>query len=211
MKQTDLLTSSKSIILGIGDLKISDTHETFGMLDDVNGIKYMPLSDPKTGSLVTPSDIIVRCGARRGLRITDGKDEIFLVYGSNTVSANAQSMAIGISDWRAFFFVEETFIEKELYLRNGTPGLASRRIVECTSLYDSGGKSKIVYLAPGQRVEQPKMPNNVICFNKEPGVELPSKSEEESFERLMAKVKSLEAAFSKKSLHYLRETRWERK
>ena len=102
------LSDKESIILRIGDLKISDTGDTFGRESFVNSYYYIPLKNTK--SLDKNIYISLANGdARRAVLIRKDSTEIFLTYGANRDTSNAQSMAIGFKSDIEYYFIHEYF------------------------------------------------------------------------------------------------------
>lgn len=134
------LQDKESIILNIGDIKLSDTGNTFGREAIVNGYEYKPLKNPK--SIVEKNVItdIAYGDVKRGTTISDGKDSIILLWGSNRDTTPAQSIAVGHFDGLQYIFVVETF--RDIYRKE--PELATRRIATCKSLWDHSEGIKFI-------------------------------------------------------------------
>ena len=185
------LLDENSIILQIGNIKLSDTDETFGKNRTVNGYEYNPLLNPNKmfGLRKQMADNIAYGDYRCGVSISnDSKDSIILAYGANRINSNAQSMAIGHHDGSQYFFVVETF--RNIYAERigEKPELASRRIVVCESLWKHDEKQK------------------VIIYDEEI-YKTPTKREEDCFRELMEKLKRLEPAFEEENLKALNALR----
>lgn len=187
------LLDKNSIILQIGDIKLSDTDDTFGKNRTVNGYEYNPLLNPNKmfGFRKQMADNVAYGDYRCGVSISDDtKDSVILSYGANRINSNAQSMAIGHYDGSQYFFIVETFEDVWAERRGEKPELASRRMVVCQSLWKTENKTK------------------VIIYNKE--IEkTPTQKEEYCFKELMDKVKRLEPAFEDENLNALRKRREE--
>ena len=125
------LLDEQSIILRIGDLKISDTGDTFGRESFVNGYFYVPLKYPKSSSLDI-NGLLADGDARRCVSIRKDSTEVFLIYGANRVSSNAQSMAIGFKSDSGYYCIKEHF--KDIYKKE--PILSSTILVRCESLFN---------------------------------------------------------------------------
>ncbi len=182
------LLDKESIILQIGDLKLSDTYDTFGEKKYVNGILYLPLINPH-GKWCYPVGLHLASGdSREGVAISknDNTDEIFFTYGANRPSSNAQSMAIGYQDENGFFFVMENF--RDIY--DKAPSVSSREIVRCKFIFEPCGTRKTVYLN----------------FDSAYKAKL-TKPDKVSFQKLLSKVQTLKDAFSEENLSKLRRTR----
>lgn len=179
-----MLTDQESIILNIGELKLSDTFYTFGKRKYVNGILYLPLINPH-GEWNWPVGVHLATGdVREGVTISNSKiGEIFFTYGSNWVGSNAQSMAIGYHDKDEIFFVKENF--RDIYHEN--PIVSAREIIRCKYIYESCGIQRGVF------------------SNYDPDYKAKlTKADKVSFERLMAKVRRLKSAFCEENLSKLR-------
>lgn len=181
------LSDKNSIILQIGDIKLSDTGDTFGKTRRVDEYEYNPLLNPKN-SILFRKGIIANIGSngsyRCGASISDGKDSVLLTYVANRITSNAESMAIGFFDGEQYFFVDEFF--SDIYGEN--PELSRRDIMVCKSLWEKGEKKK------------------VIIYNGEIDAP-PTKKEVDYFEQLMGRVERLEPAFEKEKLRTLRPSR----
>ncbi len=180
------LLDENSIILQIGDIKLSNTDDTFGKDGKISGYEYNPLLNPKN-SISFHKRIIADIGYgdyRCGVSISDGKDSILLTYGANRINSNAQSMAIGFYDGEQYFFVDESF--RDIYGKN--PELSRRDILVCKSLWEHNEKKKIILY------------NEEICT-------MPTEKEIDYFNQLMDKVERLEPAFEEEKLRELRQNR----
>ncbi len=176
------LLDKSSIILQIGSLQLSNTDDTFGKEGKISKYEYNPLLNP-SNSVMFRKGIIADIGYgdyRCGASISDGKDSVLLTYGSNRISSNAQSMAIGFYDGSQYFFVDEFF--RNIYGKN--PELSRRNILICKSLWESNTKKKTI-------------------IDDEEIYKTPMKKEEDYFNQLMSKVERLEPAFEEENLKAL--------
>ncbi len=180
------LLDKNPIILQIGDIKLSNTDDTFGKAEVVSGYEYNPLLNPRN-NVAFGKQIIADIGYgdyRCGTSISDGENSILLTYGANRISSNAQSMAIGFFDGKQYFFVDESF--RDIYGKN--PELSKRDILICESLWKSSTKKKtIIY-------------EEEVCKN-------PTKKELDYFNQLMNSVERLEPAFEEENLKALKRNR----
>lgn len=177
--------SEESIVLKIGDLKLSDTRDTFGKKRDVNGYQYIPLEDPKAILFSDISNNLAHGDSREGVSIRSKDDEIFLIFGANRSGSNAQSMAIGYYNGGEYFFIDECF--GDIYSEK--PRLSSRRIVRCQSLWKSSKKDIIK--------------NTYNYYDPNIKEELTS-TEKKSLIELLSKIQSVENGLTKESLSNLR-------
>lgn len=183
------LLDKNSLILQIGDIKLSDTDDTFGKSIDIDGYKYNPIVNPKSNILSKNITANIAFGDYKcGVSISDGADSVILAYGANRPNSNAQSMAIGYNNRSRYFFVVETF--RNIYAdRIGQkPELSSRRILTCTSLWQHDEKEKLIIYC------------NEIYNN-------PTLKELNYFQNLINKIQNLEQAFSREKLDKLRKTK----
>jgi len=178
------LLDEESIILRIGDLKISDTGDTFGRESFVNGYYYVPLKNTK--SLDKNICISLAHGsARRGVLIRKDSTEVFLTYGANRDTSNAQSMAIGFKSDSEYYFLHEYF--GDIYEEK--PKLSSRKIVRCQSLFNPSENDSIKEIF---NALSPKY------------IETPTDSDEKSFEELMSQISIIEPGLAEQCLNNLR-------
>ena len=127
------LFGTESIILKIGDLKSSDTLDTFGEPIEFKEYQFEPLMDSTNNELLEVSTNLATGDSRKGVSIKNGDIEVFLIYGTNSVGTkNAQSMAIGYYDGMDYFFVKEDFLMREM--NKERPNVRSRSIIKCKSL-----------------------------------------------------------------------------
>ncbi len=180
------LQGRDSIMLKIGDLKLSDTNDTFGVKKHVNGISYEPLINP-LGEWLSPVDSHLANGdVREGVKISDGNVEVYLTYGANSLNSKAQSIAIGFELENEFFFIIEYY--RNIYERN--PYVSLREIIRCESIYESWGIQKTVYSYLGSEYTSSLTEDDRL-----------------SVEELFSKVQLLGDAFSRENLNILRTSR----
>lgn len=180
------LTSGESIILKIGDLKVSDTFDVFGARNGINGVLYQPLVNPRSSFSYAIGSHLALGDAREGLVIKEGENEVYLVYGANRPTSHAQSMAIGFHDTDGYFFLVEFFTMSEIY-EQAKPGVAVRAIVKCSSLGGDGNATQIKVLY-----------NSASETRSEA-----DKNDKASLDTLMSRIRNMKAAFSKKNLDML--------
>lgn len=184
MKKVDLL-DSESIILGIGDIKLSDTYYTFGESKVINGYEYKNLVDlSSVHTDYLPCNIVYGdfVGA---VLVDDGTNKIILEYGANRFTSNAQSMAIGYNDETEYFFLYESF--GNIY--SEYPRLTERRIITVENLKSLNTKQK-----------------RVFC-EWELGKLVVSNEEINRFNELISKIKNIENAFKEDNLNTLSRIR----
>lgn len=174
------LLDEQSIILRIGDLKISDTGDTFGRESFVNGYFYVPLKDPKSSSLDI-NGLLADGDARRCVSIRKDSTEVFLIYGANRVSSNAQSMAIGFKSDSGYYCIKEHF--KDIYEKE--PILSSRILVRCESLFNINKNDSIKEIFNATSPEK---------------IETPTDSDKKSFKALMSRISKIEPGLTQANL-----------
>ncbi len=156
------LFGTESIILKIGDLKSSDTLDTFGEPIEFKEYQFEPLMDSTKNELLEVSTNLATGDSRKGVSIKNGDMEVFLIYGTNSVGAkNAQSMAIGYYDGMDYFFVKEDFLMREM--NKERPNVRSRSIIKCKSLEIESPKDleRVLYDA-----YSPEMKKNLTTNNR---------------------------------------------
>ena len=178
------LLDKESIILRIGDLKLSDTYDTFGKKRMVNGFSYQPIIHPDGFWYSQIGEHLAHGDSRKGVIISNEKVKLYLTYGANRLASNAQSMAVGYQDEMGFFFIDECF--GDIYSEK--PRLSSRYIVRCQSLFERSGSEKCIF-------------NFYLLKHK---VTL-SKADKVSFSVLLSKIWMIEDAVSKSNLSNLRK------
>lgn len=181
------LLDEKSIILNIGNIKLSDTGDTFGKRKIVGGYEYHPILKPNDmfpSNLVAP---IAYGDYRRGTSISDGKNEMILAYGANRINSNAQSMSVGYFDGSQYFFVVEAFGDIYAEKQNRLPELTRRSIVTCKSLWDDDSDTTMTTILNHEEVEKRPTEENITCFRE-----------------LISRVECLESAFRGENLEVLR-------
>lgn len=130
------LRSEKSIILGLGDLKLSDTLYTLGNDKTINGIHYKPIFSIlawkdynfKFYELYNRllADIVVGY-EKGGTEISKGEETLFYGYGANRLSSNAQNIVLGFLDEEYSYFIRELFDSSTIYSEN--PEVIRRGII----------------------------------------------------------------------------------
>lgn len=131
------LKSEKSIILSLGDLKLSDTEYTLKNEKMINGIYYKPIFSTlawRDGNFdfYKPYDrmlyhLVVGDG-KAGVEISKGNDTIFYGYGANRFSSNASNIILGFLDSEYSYFINECFDPCTIYDKE--PELSSRNIIQ---------------------------------------------------------------------------------
>lgn len=155
------LFGTESIILKIGDLKSSDTLDTFGESIEFKEYQFEPLMDSTKNELLEVSTNLATGDSRKGVSIKNGDMEVFLIYGTNSVGAkNAQSMAIGYYDGMDYFFVKEDFLMREM--NKERPNVRSRSIIKCKSLEIESPKDleRVLYDAYSPEMKKDLTTNN---------------------------------------------------
>ena len=181
------LLDEESILLRIGDIKLSDTYDTFGERKIVNEYEYNPLVNPKSVSFFDTTQLtsnVAHGDSREGTCISNKKTEILLTYGANRCGSNAQSMAIGYFDGTKYFFVDETF--GDIYSEK--PQLNSRNVIMCKSIWEYGEDDttkQILFL--GELIKKA------------------TAKEEKCFQELLSRINLLEDGFKKENLDNLRK------
>lgn len=178
------LYDKESIILRIGDLKLSDTYDTFGEKRMVNSFLYQPIIHPDGFWHLQIGEHLAHGDSREGVMISNENVKVYLTYGANRLGSNAQSMAIGYQDENGFFFIDECF--GDIYSEK--PRLSSRYIVRCQSLFERNGSEKSVF-----SFYSPEYKGRL------------SKADKVSFEKLLSRIRMIEDAVSKSSLNNLRK------
>lgn len=156
------LFGTESIILKIGDLKSSDTLDTFGESIEFKEYQFEPLMDSTKNELLEVSTNLATGDSRKGVSIKNGDIEVILIYGTNSVGTkNAQSMAIGYYDGMDYFFVKEDFLMREM--NKERPNVSSRSIIKCKSLEIESPKDleRVLYDA-----YSPEMKKNLTTNNR---------------------------------------------
>lgn len=178
-----------SIILGIGDIKLSDTDDTFGKRRLINGYEYIPLLNPndwipfrkQLSAKIAYGDY--KCGTNIG----NGQNNILLSYGANRINSNAQSMALGYLNELQYFFIVETFGDIYAEKCGRKPELTSRRLVTCKDLWKYNESDT----------------TRLILYHGELNKEL-TKKELDCFSELAYKIEVLHNAFKEDNLRQLR-------
>ena len=110
------ISSQESILLNFGDLKLSDTENTFGMKEEIDGYTYEPLNDRPTHIISGNVLGISKIGK-------EGKN-IFYAYSSLEPYSCAIELAIGIKKENKYIFIIETF--GDIY--SDSPKFSTRKI-----------------------------------------------------------------------------------
>lgn len=128
------LKSEKSIILGLGDLKLSDTEYTLENDKIINGIHYkpiFPILSWKDFEFYAPYERllanIVDGDGKGGAEISKGEETLFYGYGANRLSSNASNIVLGILDEKYSYFIKEWFASSTIYMEE--PELIQREII----------------------------------------------------------------------------------
>ncbi len=146
------LKSEKSIILSLGDLKLSDTEYTLKNDKTINGIHYKPIFPTYAlyGENATfyerydhlLANLVVGDG-KGGTEISKGENTLFYGYAANRLSSNASNIALGVLNTEYSYFLKEWFDPCTIY--NEGPELSGRRIIKIT--YWRRKRAKYEYLA----------------------------------------------------------------
>ncbi len=130
------LKSDKSIILGLGDLKLSDTEEILKNEKTINGIYYKPIFsvlawDKGNFDFYEPYDrlichLVVGDG-KSGVEIAKNNHSIFYGYGANRSNSNASNIVLGFLDKEYSYFLKECFDSDTIY--SSDPELVRRDII----------------------------------------------------------------------------------
>ena len=144
------LKSDKSIILGLGDLKLSDTEYTLKNEKTINSIHYKPIFfffswreedfnffDPYERLLVD----LVTNEEKAGVLITKNEHHIFYGYGANRLSSNASNIAMGILNSEYSYFINECFNPDTIYREE--PELSQRRIIRISNWKSQNANYKL--------------------------------------------------------------------
>lgn len=183
------INDKNSILLQIGDLKLSDTEYTFGKYKIVGDFEYIPLN--KDNSQTNESDqlgLFLMGDHRLGSKIRHHDNEIFFTYSANRPSSNAQNIAIGYFDSNEYHFIKECF--SNIYDENSE--LTSRSIVSVDNLFNP---TKIA---------------ETITFHRynEKHQKIITEKDEQFFENWIKNIKIFESAFSKEQLIALSRKRF---
>lgn len=133
------LKSEKSIILSLGDLKLSDTEYTLKNDKTINGIHYKPIFPTYAlyGENATfyerydhlLANLVVGDG-KGGTEISKGENTLFYGYAANILSSNASNIALGVLNTEYSYFLKEWFDPCTIY--NEEPELSGRGIIKIT-------------------------------------------------------------------------------
>lgn len=136
------LKSNKSIILGLGDLKLSDTEYTFKKETIINGICYSPifpydLLNRNVGYERLLYNVIVG-SARCGVEIAKKEKKLFYGFGANRISSNASNIVLGFLTTEYSYLIKEYFSSSSIYDKN--PELIKREIIRILDLKNENAK-----------------------------------------------------------------------
>ncbi len=130
------LKSDKSIILSLGDLRLSDTDYTLKNDKTINDFHYKPISsrlawddgnfDFYEAYECLLSRLIVGEG-KAGVEISKGKNKLFYGYGANTFTSNASNIVLGFLEKGYSYFIKECFDSSTIY--DDEPELSQRGII----------------------------------------------------------------------------------
>lgn len=133
------LKSDKSIILGLGDLKLSDTEYTLNQDKIINGIHYKPIFPTyavfnENATFYERYDnllknLVVGSG-KGGTEISKGENILFYGYAANRLSSNASNIVLGVLNTEYSYFLKEWFDPCTIY--NEEPELSGRGIIKIT-------------------------------------------------------------------------------
>lgn len=133
------LKSDKSIILGLGDLKLSDTEYTLNQDKMINGIHYKPIFPvyamfnenatfyERYDNLL--KNLVVGSG-KGGTEISKGENTLFYGYAANRLSSNASNIVLGVLNTEYSYFLKEWFDPCTIY--DEEPELSGRGIIKIT-------------------------------------------------------------------------------
>ena len=121
------LLSKDSLILNLGDLKLSDTEYTFGYTYDSEKYCGDICYEPGQNSVK-----FLTGDHRVCIKIQKDKENLFHIYCANRSTSNAQNISIGYYDGSYYNFISETF--GNIYEEQ--PELVSRSIIKVPSIYE---------------------------------------------------------------------------
>lgn len=127
------LQDEKSLILGLGDLKLSDTEYTFKVAKLVNGIYYKPIfpsltwGDESSYLYDFLLSQLVSGDGRAGVEILKGDETLIYGFGANRLSSNASNIVLGLLAKEYSYFIKEYFDSCTIYDSN--PELIQRDII----------------------------------------------------------------------------------
>lgn len=133
------LKSDKSIILGLGDLKLSDTEYTLNQDKMINGIHYKPIFPTyavfnENATFYERYDNLLKNlvvgDGKGGSEISKGENTLFYGYAANILSSNASNIVLGVLNTEYSYFLKEWFDPCTIY--NEEPELSGRGIIKIT-------------------------------------------------------------------------------
>lgn len=132
------LQDENSIILGLGDLKLSDTEYTFREEKAINGIYYNPIfpslawEDENSRLLyeLLLSRLVSGDGVA-GVEILKGEDTFLYGFGANRLSSNASNIVLGFLEKDCSYFIKEFFDSSTIY--TAKPELIERDIIRVSN------------------------------------------------------------------------------
>lgn len=130
------LKNDKSIILDLGDLKLSDTEHTFRNEKIISGIHYKPIFPTlvwgeENFDFYEPYNRLlnhlVTGDGRAGVEISKEEKTLFYGFGANRLSSNASNIVLGFIDKNYSYFIKEWFDPCSIY--GAEPSLSQRSII----------------------------------------------------------------------------------
>lgn len=117
------IKSDKSIILGLGDLKLKDTEYTLRNEKTINGIYYKPIFPTLEWEVFYEPynrllNHLVIGETRAGVETTKDDRSIFYGYAANRLSSNASNIVLGILNREYSYFIQEYFDSNTIYSVN---------------------------------------------------------------------------------------------
>lgn len=134
------LKNEKSIILSLGNLKLSDTEYTFKKDQTIKGIHYKPIFSTlakKNGNFdfYKPYDYLlyqlVVGDGRAGVEISKEEKSLFYGFGANRLSSNASNIVLGFLEEEYSYFIKENFDPSTIYTT--APELSERSIIRISN------------------------------------------------------------------------------
>jgi len=175
------ILDKKSLILSIGDVKLSDTEYTFENENIINGYEYESLFEVFHCNL----GHFLHGDYRTGSKIKKDDKTIYYAYSANRSSSNAQEIAIGYFNNGKYHFLKEGFTN----IYQDSPELIFRSMLTIDDL------CKVQTMKQKVLIYYSKIEKNI------------SKKDLEEFKRWIDYVKLFEDAFSKQNLDELSKTK----